>query len=128
MIDTAELGRKEQEKVMVRKRMIVFAAAAFIGGMSFTPSIASADWYGNGHRGDIRADRQDLQADRFDLRRDRGDLRRDWHDLGRDLRFGSGANIGRDLSNIHHDRMYLRRDRRDFRHDRRELFWDRRGF
>ena len=54
---------------MVRKRMIVLAAAAFIGGMSFTPSIAAADWYGNGHRADIRADRQDLQADRFDLRR-----------------------------------------------------------
>jgi hypothetical protein len=31
---------------MVRKRMIVLAAAAFIGGMSFTPSIAAADWYG----------------------------------------------------------------------------------
>ena len=85
MIDTAKLGRKEQEKVMVSKRVIVLAAAAFIGGMSFTPSIASADWYGNGHRRDIRADRQDVQADRFDLRRDRGDLRRDWRDLGRDL-------------------------------------------
>jgi hypothetical protein len=99
---------------MVRKFVLTLATAAAVGGAAFSPTIASADWYGYRHGADVRADQRDIH-------RDRADLRRDYRELRRDLWTGRYGAAQRELADI-------RRDRRDLHRDRRDLFSDRHGY
>jgi hypothetical protein len=128
--NSARLGACSRRLIMVRNLVLILVTATAVGGAAFTPSVASADWYGSGwhgygHRADIRADRRDIRADRLDIRRDRADFRRDFRDLRRDLRFGRFGDASRDLADIRRDRRDIQLDRRDLRRDRRDLFFDR---
>src|SRR5262245_55990663 len=89
----AKMGACSRRLIKVRNVVLILVTATTVGGAAFTPSVASADWYGSGwhghgNRADIRADRRDIRADRLDIHRDRADLRRDFRDLRRDLHFG----------------------------------------
>jgi hypothetical protein len=118
------LGAFSRRVIMVRNLVLMLVTAATVGSAAFTPSVASAGWYGDRHRADIRADRRDIDADRRDLQRDRADFRRDF----RDLRFGRFGDASRDLADLRRDRQDIRRDQRDLRRDRRDLFFDRHGY
>ena len=113
---------------MTRTTIVTLAATALVVGAVLSPTVASADWYGNNRRSDTRSDRRDFQTDLRDIQRDRADLNRDQRELARDLQAGRWWEISRDLADIQRDRMRLREDQQDLRRDLRHLDIDRRGF
>ncbi len=113
---------------MTRKTIVTFATAAVIAGAVLSPTVASADWYGNNRRVDTRSDQRDIRTDMLDIQRDRSDLSRDQRELARDLRSGRWTDVARDLADIRRDRMRLREDQQDLRRDLGYQYIYRRGY